>query len=162
MHIGVVLNMTYRTPPITDCAIALEERGFESMWLGQHTHLPVDSVCRYGKGSYSCGAEARDGYVPEFYKRVPDPYPSLAAAAARTERLRIGTCIALPGEHHPTAKTIATLDHMSGGRFLFRCWLRLEPAGNAEQRVHHRGSSCSHAREDRGHEGVVDPRHGLL
>jgi alkanesulfonate monooxygenase SsuD/methylene tetrahydromethanopterin reductase-like flavin-dependent oxidoreductase (luciferase family) len=80
---GVVRNMTYRTPPITDCAIALEKRGFESMWLGEHTYLPVDSVCRYGKGSYSCGAEARDGYVPEFYKRVPDPYPSLAAAAAR-------------------------------------------------------------------------------
>jgi len=144
MDVGVVLNLTDRTPSIVDCAPALEERGLESVWLGEHTHLPVDSVFRYATGKYAKGNKARDGYVPDFYKRMPDPYVSLAAVASTTTRLGLGTCIALPAEHNPIelAKRIATLDTISGGRFLFGIgygWNPLEMRNNgfeyADRRV---------------------------
>ncbi|MDQ7903735.1 LLM class F420-dependent oxidoreductase [Phytohabitans sp. ZYX-F-186] len=135
MDVGVVLNLTDRTPSIVECAPPLEERRFESVWLGEHTHLPVDSVFRYSTGKYATGKKARDGYVPDFYKRMPDPYVSLAAVASITTGLRLGTCIALPAEHNPIelAKRIATLDTLSGGRFAFGIgygWNPLEMRNN--------------------------------
>jgi probable F420-dependent oxidoreductase len=122
------------TPAVTDVAPLVEERGFESLWVGEHTHLPVDTVHSYTQGRYA-GTKARDGYVPDFYRRFPDPYITLAAAAACTSTIRIGTCIALPAEHSPIilAKEIATLDRLSGGRFEFGVgygWNPLEMRNN--------------------------------
>lgn len=136
MHIGIVLNLTDQTPSIRDCAPVLEERGFESLWLGEHTHMPTDSVYRYSTGKWAtAGRKTREGYLPEFYKRMPDPYVQLTAAAMLTSNIKLGTCIALPAEHNPIvlAKEIATLDSLSGGRFLFGVgygWNPLEMAHN--------------------------------
>lgn len=135
MEIGVVLNLTDRTPSAIDCIPPLEERGFESVWLGEHTHLPVDSVFRYSSGKYSVGEKAQGGYVPEFYKRMYDPYTCLAVAAGLTSTIKLGTCIALPAEHNPIelAKRIASLDALSGGRFQFGVgygWNPLEMSNN--------------------------------
>jgi probable F420-dependent oxidoreductase len=84
-----------------------EERGIESIWLGEHSHLPVPT-------KHAFAAE-----TPEFYRRVPDPYIALAAVAAATTTIRLGTGISLPAEHNPLtmAKALATLDRASGGRF---------------------------------------------
>jgi len=91
-------------------AKALEERGFESLWYGEHSHIP-----RSGKTAYPGG-----GDLPEPYKAMMDPYVSLALAASVTTRLRLGTGIALLMERElfSQAKTIASLDKLSGGRVL--------------------------------------------
>jgi probable F420-dependent oxidoreductase len=89
-------------------AHAVEARGFESMWLGEHTHMPSDT--RH--------VASENGVLPERYRRFPDPWTVLAAAAATTERIRLGTLIALVAEHNPLvlAKVIATVDQLSRGR----------------------------------------------
>jgi probable F420-dependent oxidoreductase len=89
-------------------AKALEDRGFESLWYGEHSHIPCAMKTPYPGG----------GNLPEPYKIMMDPYVSLMAAAAATTRLRIGTGIALMLERDvfSQAKTISTLDHLSGGR----------------------------------------------
>jgi probable F420-dependent oxidoreductase len=136
LDIGITLMLSDQTVSVDDAATAVEERGFESFWLGEHTHMPVDTVHRYTSGEkYGKGTVTKDGYLPEYYKRVPDPYVMLTAAAMATTTLRIGTCIALPAEHNPItlAKVIATLDHLSGGRFEFGVgygWNPLEMANN--------------------------------
>lgn len=135
MEIGIVLNLTDQTPTALECIPPLEERGFESVWLGEHTHLPVDSVFRYSSGKYSMGKKAQDGFVPDFYKRMYDPYTCLASVAGLTSKIKLGTCIALPAEHNPIelAKRIASLDALSGGRFHFGIgygWNPLEMRNN--------------------------------
>lgn len=84
-----------------------EEHGIESVWFGEHSHLPV------GEG------HAFVDRIPEFYRRIPDPYVVLSGIASATSTLRIGTAIALPGQGDALnlAKTIASLDQLSGGRF---------------------------------------------
>jgi probable F420-dependent oxidoreductase len=121
VDIGMVLMLTDLTPSVVDVAPAVEERGFESLWIGEHTHCPVGTVHHYTRGRYGTGTVARDGYLPDLYKRMPDPYVTLAVAAAHTSTIRLGTCIALPAEHNPIilAKEIATLDQLTGGRFEF-------------------------------------------
>lgn len=135
MKFGLTLMFTDRTPSVTQVAPMVEERGFESMWVGEHTHLPVDTVFHYAQEKYATGSTVQKGYVPDFYKRMPDPYITLAAAAAVTSRINVGTCIALPAEYNPIilAKEIATLDHISGGRFKFGIgygWNELEMRNN--------------------------------
>jgi probable F420-dependent oxidoreductase len=89
---------------------ALEERGFESLFVSEHTHIPVGLNVTPG------GRE-----IPEEFAHTYDPFVSLAAAAASTERLLLGTAVCLVPERDPihTAKEVATLDRISGGRFLF-------------------------------------------
>jgi probable F420-dependent oxidoreductase len=86
----------------------IESRGFESMWLGEHTHLPVETTHSYTK----------DGSLPDRYRRFPDPWAILAAAASVTNRIRLGTLVCLAAEHNPIilSKLIATVDQLSGGR----------------------------------------------
>ena len=88
-----------------------EERGFESLFLPEHTHIPVSRETPYPGG----------GELPPEYSHTLDPFVALGAAAAVTERLKLGTGVCLVIERDPivTAKEVATLDHLSGGRFLF-------------------------------------------
>jgi probable F420-dependent oxidoreductase len=92
-------------------AKAAEARGYESLFVTEHTHIPV-----------SAGMVARDGGpLPDKYRRTHDPFVALAFAAAATERLIVGTSVCLVIEHDPIvlAKQIASLDVLSGGRFVF-------------------------------------------
>jgi probable F420-dependent oxidoreductase len=90
---------------------ALEQRGFESLWMGEHSHIPVSRKTPYPAG----------GELPAPYKRMMDPFVTLTLAATATETLRLGTGVALPLEHDllVLAKTVATLDRVSGGRLEF-------------------------------------------
>ncbi len=94
-------------------AKTLEEAGFESLWYGEHSHIPMSRKTPYPAG----------GDLPEPYKKMMDPYISLAIAAAATTRLKLGTGIALLMERElfSQAKTIATLDRLSGGRLIIGC-----------------------------------------
>ena len=99
---------TDQSLPVADFARAAAERGFDAVLLPEHTHLPVDTVAPYPGG----------GELPERYRRTLDPYVALTVVAAQTG-LRIGTCVSLVAQHDPIAlaKTVATLDFISGGRF---------------------------------------------
>lgn len=135
MKFGLTLMFTDQTPDITDVAPMVDERGFESMWIGEHTHLPVDTIYHYADEKYATGETVKAGYVPDFYRRMPDPFILLAAAAAVTTRVNIGTCISLAAEHNPIvlAKETATLDQISNGRFKFGVgygWNALEMQNN--------------------------------
>ena len=91
-------------------ARALEERGFESLWYGEHSHFPTSRKTPYPPG----------GEMPAPYRQMMDPYLSLMTAANATSTLRLGTGIALMMERDifSQAKTIATLDRLSGGRVI--------------------------------------------
>ena len=88
-----------------------EQRGFESLFLPEHTHIPVSRETPYPGG----------GELPPEYSHTLDPFVALGAVAAVTERLKLGTGVCLVIERDPivTAKEVSTLDHLSGGRFLF-------------------------------------------
>lgn len=89
----------------------LEERGFESLWIGEHSHIPASRATPYPAG----------GELPPQYLRMMDPFLSLLLAAKATHALVVGTSVALPLEHDvfQLAKTVATLDRLSAGRFQF-------------------------------------------
>lgn len=98
-------------------AVELEERGFESFWLGEHTHLPVvTEIPDALRPTDNSPAE-----VPDSYKRLPDPLVTLAYAAAATNKIGLGTGVSLVLEREllGTAKAVATLDKLSNGRFIF-------------------------------------------
>ena len=88
-----------------------EARGFESLWFPEHTHIPVSR-----RSPWPGGPE-----LPEEYKRTHDPFVALTAAGAATERLKLATGICLVAQRDPIAlaKQVASLDMLSGGRFLF-------------------------------------------
>jgi probable F420-dependent oxidoreductase len=88
-----------------------EQRGFESLFLPEHTHIPVSRETPYPGG----------GELPPEYSHTLDPFVALGAVAAVTERLKLGTgvCLVIERDAIVTAKEVATLDHVSGGRFLF-------------------------------------------
>ena len=111
MHVGVAMFCTdYAMPPVA-FAKALEERGFESLWLPEHSHIPLTRESPFPKG----------GELPKKYYDVMDPFVVLGAAAAATTTLKIATGICLVPQRDPiqTAKSVATVDQISGGRFLF-------------------------------------------
>jgi len=99
---------TDQTLPVGDFARAAAERGFAAVLLPEHTHIPVRTGSPYPDGSP----------LPERYRHTLDPYVALSQVAAQTD-LEIGTCVSLVAQHDPIAlaKTIATLDFLSGGRF---------------------------------------------
>jgi len=92
-------------------AKAAEERGYESVWFPEHTHIPAARTTPFPSGNP----------LPREYAHMADPFSSSAAAAAVTERIKIGTAISLINQHDPItlAKQVATVDWISGGRFLF-------------------------------------------
>ena len=92
-------------------AKAAEERGYESVWFPEYTHIPAARTTPFPSGNP----------LPREYAHMADPFSSSAAAAAVTERIKIGTAISLINQHDPItlAKQVATVDWISGGRFLF-------------------------------------------
>ncbi|MBV1879816.1 MAG: LLM class F420-dependent oxidoreductase [Pseudomonadales bacterium] len=111
MKLGVMIFPTQATPTPGQIAVELEARGFESLFLPEHTHIPTSRHSPYPGG----------GELPAEYWSIYDPFVGLMQAAAVTKKLIIGTGICLVTEHHPVtlAKLVASLDVLSGGRFIF-------------------------------------------
>jgi len=111
MHYGVTIFPTDYSIQPAELARALEERGFESLWVPEHTHIPVER-----KSPWPGGSE-----LPKMYYDVYEPFVALTAAAAVTSKLKLATGICLVVQRDPlqTAKSVATLDRISNGRFLF-------------------------------------------
>jgi probable F420-dependent oxidoreductase len=112
MRVGITSFLTDLAISPTELARAVEERGFDSLYLPEHTHMPVRNARP---------PALVEGVTLGDYRRSVDPFVALAAAAAVTERILLGTCVALVAQHDPIvlAKQIATIDHLSGGRFVF-------------------------------------------
>ncbi len=111
MQIGVSTFPTDYSIRPTVLGRALEERGFDSVWVVEHTHIPASRKTPYPPG----------GDLPSIYWESYEPFTYLAQVAAVTEHLKVGTGICLVPEHHPIAlaKRIASLDNLSDGRFMF-------------------------------------------
>jgi probable F420-dependent oxidoreductase len=113
VRFGISLFTSDRGIRPADAAKAAEEHGFDSFWVPEHTHIPANRATPHpGTGS----AELPD----DRYMRTLDPWVALATTSQATSTIRLGTSVALPLEHDPIAlaKTIATLDHLSGGRVI--------------------------------------------
>jgi probable F420-dependent oxidoreductase len=110
MHVGFFTMNTDHSMPIDRLAVEVEARGFESLWVGEHSHIPVRRETAYPGG----------GELPVAYSRMGDPFVSLMAAGAATKRLKLGTgvCLILERDLIETAKTTATLDRLTGGRLV--------------------------------------------
>jgi probable F420-dependent oxidoreductase len=131
MKFGVGIFPTESVPSPAEVARMAEDRGFESLVFPEHTHIPASRESPYPGG----------GELPPYYARTFDPFVGLAAAAAATDRLRIGTGICLVIERDPivTAKEVASVDVLSGGRFLFG----VGAGWNVEEMANH-GTDASH------------------
>ena len=128
MQHGVFIFATDQAMDVVALARAVEERGFECLFVPEHVHMPIDRDTPFPL--------TPDGSLPEEYRRIHDPFVALGAAAGATTELKLGTGICLVTEHEPIAlaKQIASLDLISGGRFLFGIgagWLaeEMEPLG---------------------------------
>jgi probable F420-dependent oxidoreductase len=108
---GVMMFPTDDAVAPDELARMAEEREFESLFFPEHTHIPASRESPYPGG----------GELPQMYSHTYDPFVALTAAAAATERLKVATGICLVIERDPitTAKEVASLDRLSGGRFLF-------------------------------------------
>jgi probable F420-dependent oxidoreductase len=111
MHIGAAMFFTDYSMSPGELGKALEERGFESVWAPEHSHIPLSRKTPFPGG----------GDLPKKYYDAMDPFVALMAAAAVTRRLRVGTGVCLVNQRDPiqTAKLVASIDQLSGGRFLF-------------------------------------------
>jgi probable F420-dependent oxidoreductase len=111
MKFGIAMFPTDDAVDPATVARLVEERGFESLFFPEHTHIPASRRTAYPGG----------GELPRQYSHTLDPFVALTAAAMATERLLLATGICLVVERDPitTAKEVASLDHVSGGRFLF-------------------------------------------
>jgi probable F420-dependent oxidoreductase len=125
MKYGIAMFPTDYAIPVDALARELESRGFESLWLPEHTHIPASR-----KSPWPGGAP-----LPREYWHTLDPFVALGAAAAVTKTLMLGTGICLVIERDPIllAKEVASLDHISGGRVLFG----IGGGWNAEEMEHH-------------------------
>lgn len=125
MKFGIVMFVTDYSISVRDLAQAVEERGFESLFLPEHSHIPTDRVSPWPGGPE----------LPRHYLHTLDPFAALATAAAHTGTLLLGTGVCLVVQRDPIhlAKEVSTLDHLSGGRFLFGIgagWNREEMANH--------------------------------
>jgi probable F420-dependent oxidoreductase len=125
MRLGVFTFVNDTSIGPVDLAVALETRGFGSLFVTEHSHIPVNTKTPYPMG----------GPIPPQYYRTLDPFVALTAAAVVTESLLLGTGISLVTQRDPiqTAKEVASLDLVSAGRFLFGVgvgWLREEIANH--------------------------------
>jgi probable F420-dependent oxidoreductase len=110
MDVGVLAFATDYSIGLVDVASAVEERGFESFFLAEHTHIPVDRRTPFVAG----------GPLPDHYKHLWDPFVALAHVAGQVPRVLLGTCVCVVSEHDPIvlAKTVASVDRLSGGRLV--------------------------------------------
>jgi len=124
MDFGLTCFMTAETIGPAELGRLAEERGFESLLLPEHTHIPSERVSPFPGGE-----------LPDYYSEIWDPFIAGMAIAAATERLRVGTAISLVAQHDPIvlAKEIASLDRLSGGRFL----LGVGAGWNLEEAANH-------------------------
>ena len=123
MNIGVYIPLPAYTVGVAAMARKAEELGFESIWCAEHPIMPVHTTSPFPGSS--------DGVIPPVYAHFVDPFIALAIAAGATSTIKLGTGIILVPERNPLvmAKEISTLDHFSGGRFIFGIgagWLREE------------------------------------
>src|ERR1700723_256884 len=111
MLFGASMFFTDYSMGAGELAQALEERGFESVWAPEHSHIPLSRNSAFPSG----------GDLPKQYYDVMDPFVSLTYAAAVTKTIKVGTGVCLVAQRDPiqTAKLVASLDQVSGGRFLF-------------------------------------------
>ncbi|MDX1434259.1 MAG: LLM class F420-dependent oxidoreductase [Gammaproteobacteria bacterium] len=125
MKIGVYIFPTDYSIRIDELARELEERGYASLFVPEHTHIPASRLTPWPGGAT----------LPEEYSHTLDPFVGLMAAAAVTKKLRVGTGIALLPQRDPivTAKAVATLDLLSNGRFEFG----IGAGWNAEEMANH-------------------------
>ena len=125
MQIGASMFSTDYSIRPDDLAKLLEDRGFESMWVPEHTHIPASRVSPWPGG----------GDLPKDYWHTYDPFVALTAAASVTINLKVGTGICLIMERDPitTAKEVASLDMLSNGRFIFG----IGGGWNAEEMANH-------------------------
>lgn len=125
MHVGVALFFTEKSIRPADLARALEERGFESLWAPEHSHIPLSRDSEWPQG----------GSLPQKYFEVMDPFVTLTAAATATTRLKVGTgiCLVPQRDVFQTAKAVASLETISDSRFLFG----IGAGWNADEMINH-------------------------
>src|SRR5579872_644361 len=111
MDFGASMFMTDYCIPAVEFGRALEERGFESVWNPEHSHIPLSRKTPFPGGTD----------VPKMYYDAMDPFVILTVAAAATKKLKVGTgvCLIIQRDTIQTAKLVASIDQVSGGRFLF-------------------------------------------
>jgi probable F420-dependent oxidoreductase len=111
MQFGAAMFFTDYSISAGELAQALEARGFESVWAPEHSHIPTSRRSPFQAG----------GELPKQYYDVMDPFVTLSAAAAVTKTIKLGTgvCLIIQRDTIQTAKLVASLDKVSGGRFLF-------------------------------------------
>lgn len=111
MDIGVFFFSTEYSIRVDELAVSLEERGLESLFLCEHTHIPTSRLSPWPGGDE----------LPREYSHTYDPFVALSFAAAATSRLKLGTGICLVTQRDPivTAKSVASIDRLSNGRFIF-------------------------------------------
>ncbi|KAA0235455.1 MAG: LLM class F420-dependent oxidoreductase [Actinobacteria bacterium] len=112
MRYGITTFATDKSMDVAELAREAEDRGLDSLYIPEHSHIPA---------SRETPAPSGDDELAEEYRRAVDPFVTLAAAAATTERISLGTGICLVAQHDPIiiAKTVATLQNLSQGRFVF-------------------------------------------
>ncbi len=125
MDFGAAMFFTDYAISATDLAQAVEQRGFELLWAPEHSHIPLSRRSPFPAG----------GDLPRKYAEAMDPFVSLTAAAVVTQRLRLGTgvCLVTQRDVIQTAKLVASVDQVSGGRFLFG----IGAGWNAEEMADH-------------------------
>lgn len=144
LNIGVTIFPTDTTMQPVPLGQAVEERGFESLWFPEHSHIPTDRTTPWG------GREGAPD-LPDFYWRTHDQFVALGAVAATTTNLKLGTGICLVAQRDPiwTAKEVASVDRISDGRLLFG----IGYGWNKEELAHH--GVAYRDRRDRVRESVL-------
>jgi probable F420-dependent oxidoreductase len=125
MKFGIAMFPTEYGILPSELAQAVEERAFDSLWFPEHTHIPTSRTSPWPGGPN----------LPDVYKQTLDPFMALTAAAAATKRIKLATGICLVVERDPIhlAKNVATIDYLSGGRFIFG----IGGGWNAEEMANH-------------------------
>src|SRR3954471_12842943 len=153
MHFGGAMFFTDYSMTAMDLARALEERGFESVWAPEHSHIPLSRKTPFPGG----------GDLPKQYYDAMDPFVVLAAASQVTRTIKLGTGVLLVQQRDAiqTAKLVASIDQVSQGRFLFG----VGGGWNQDEMENHGtvyASRFKRMRIDRGDEGNLDEGKGRI